>query len=303
MKTCKYCNTVQDSSYSFCSNCGAKLEDAQKEETPIVEEVNNVQPLEVNSTPNIQNKNSNNKLLPIIVVLFIVILAGVILGPIILNNSKKTTANNSTNNSNSNTNINTNESSKYSVGDGVTLVDGSKWHVINISGDNVTLLLDTLVVEKTGYSSKGGDEFHQKYENSDIKEYLEQTYLPSLKSSLESNGGNTTNLKVRLITAQEYLNVAGHELDSTKNQSKPSSNRTEAQKQNDNWLSMTNNYWTMTNIREIDPNHYNYGAYSVFVLLDSKLWADGDANDSSWYINNTAYGIRPVIETTTKNIK
>ena len=38
----------------------------------------------------------------------------------------------------------TNKVGQYNVGDAVTLLDDSKWHIISVSGKNVTLLSDTL---------------------------------------------------------------------------------------------------------------------------------------------------------------
>lgn len=306
MKTCKYCGTAQSENNKFCENCGALMEnETTTVETPLEQEeqVRQEQNIPMQDYQKEPKKSSDNSV-KIIVIIIIILAALFIAKPFITNKQN----NNSNNNANHQLSTEKNKENNkvavtYNVGDAVTLVDDSKWHVISVSGEKVTLLLDELVVEHSGYSNVGGDEFHQKYENSYVKEYIEQTYLPSLKTSLENNGGDTTNLKARLITAQEFLDLTGHKLTDTKLQSEEGPSITKEQKKNQDWLSMTDSYWTMTNVKEIDPTNNYYGAYSVFVLLDAKLWSDGDANAQSWYINNTASGIRPVIETTIKNIK
>lgn len=229
--------------------------------------------------------------------------------------------------------VNNNEQTQYKVGDAVKLLDDSDWHIISIDGDNVTLLSDTLAKESSGYGVSATAE-DQKYENSIIKEYLEDTYLPTLKSGLSSNGGNITNLKVRLITADEFLSLSDSEFyvspDKTISTCWSTSGKYYDLSDEDysnipsssSFLVMTPSYWTMTNYRDYAYNNPKcdqqyvskdsgyYGAYYVEVSPSTfdenagHVGLDMDINAiGGWASYGTSLGIRPVIETTVKNIK
>lgn len=110
--------------------------------------------------------------------------------------------------------ISKNETYKYEIGNAVTLVDGSKWHVIsNSDGETVTLMSDTLAVEEIGYGNSASRE-DQQYSNSKVKEYLEGTYKTNLVNSLSSNNGDISNLVVRTLTLDDlYTNTIFKESD------------------------------------------------------------------------------------------
>lgn len=218
-----------------------------------------------------------------------------------------------------------NKNTSYNVGDAVTLVDGSNWHVIGFNGDQVVLLSDTLTKESTGYGNDAS-EISQKYENSVVKQYLEETYLPSLKTSLQSKGGNISNLKVRLITVDEYLKLSGSKFyissDSsisecwfTNNGNYDLSN--EYYSDVPSYLAMTSSYWTMDNYKDYTNNNSScksdngyFGAYYVEIStsafdensgriqLNMDGYAIGQVNSYGTFL-----GIRPVIETDISNIK
>ena len=219
-----------------------------------------------------------------------------------------TNSNSSSSNTKSSTSTNTDKSTSvtksYKVGDAVTLLDGSKWHVLSTSGNNITLLLDELVANNRGYSDNGADEYHQKYENSDVKKYVEETYLPSLKTSLEKYNGDTTNLKARLIKADEFLSITGQDYGSQYLFSKTKFDATKEQTDSEKWLSLTDSFWTMNNVRDVDSSNTRYGAYAVKISNGTvMLWTDYSAYNNATGFTGSFFGIRPVIETTIKNIK
>lgn len=192
--------------------------------------------------------------------------------------------------------------STYEEGDSVTLVDGSKWHVISVNNKNIVLLYDKLVGDIMGYGSTGSEE-DQKYENSNLKKYIEETYLPQLKSSLEKYDGDTSNLTARLITADEFLKLSGLEFSDDYTYAINSFNATDKQNENrEGWLHSTDSYWTMSNIKEYNPSYDKYGAYCVLTDVSATLNSDFSAGASD-YLKGSYYGIRPVIETTIDNIK
>lgn len=311
MKICKNCNAQSDDNQTFCGQCGTKFEESVV--TPVEE---NVQP--VNPTPVVQptvnnqvpNQNKKNKLVLIISLIaaglvICVLVAIFVIKPLISDKTSNNTQDNGTTTEKSNTikEIPKKVTKTYKVGEQVTLLDDSSWHVISTDGDKVTLLLDKLVADNMGYGD-GADEFHQKYENSNVKKYVEETYLPELKSSLEKYKGDTTNLKARLITMNEFLKLAGQKMANDGMYSNIDFDRTEEQKNNLEWLKLTGPYWTMSNVKEYNPSYDRYGAYAVLVRDGTiLLWSDYSAKDNANGYTGSYYGIRPVIETTTSNIK
>lgn len=199
---------------------------------------------------------------------------------------------------------------KYSVGDAVTLLDGSNWHVVGYNSQNqVILLLDTLVKENYGYGSDGSAT-SQQYANSNIKKYLEETYLPSLKSALANKGGSTSNIKVRLLTVDEYMSIIDQEFASDYMSSTVKFNSTVNTCEVVSWLGLTDSFWTMNNVREYDSSSTRYGAYAVKKYSSSScsgyslmIWSDYSAKDGAVNYTGSFFGVRPVIETDSSNIK
>ncbi len=311
MKVCKNCNTQNDDTQTFCGQCGQRLEENIQGSVETLNSTPTVQPVVNNVVPNQNNKSNMVLIISLIVsVVVIAILVGIfVIKPLFdnkSNNEPKTNNSSTINNSDagSNKNTNTKKGTKtYKVGEKVTLLDDSSWHVISTDGDKVTLLLDKLVADNMGYGD-GSDEFHQKYENSNVKKYVEETYLPELKSSLEKYKGDTTNLKARLITMNEFLKLVGQKMMSDGMYSNIDFDRTDEQSANEEWLKMTKTFWTMSNVKDYNPSYDRYGAYAVLVNEDSvTLWTDYSAKNNAEGYKGSFLGIRPVIETVTSNIK
>jgi len=326
---CLNCGNENPNNSSFCSGCGSKLEQS----------VNNN--FQVNSTNNVvenQQKNSSKKTLIIILAVVggLFVLGAMTWGGIYLykqyrlQQADKQIQDWADQIGDLDSIIvpgdeedSTNNVGQYNVGDAVTLLDGSKWHIISISGKNVTLLSDTLAKESSGYGRDASYE-SQRYENSLIKEFIDNEYTPGLKLSLENNGGNSNDLIVRIITADEYLKLSNSEFYTSEDLSECwfteyKSYDLEDEKYSDvpNYLIMTDSYWTMDNYKDyvIDhsfckSNYSYYGAYYVQIDINSinnmlgnvSLHNDSEALGTSGQGVNM-FGIRPVIETTIDNLK
>lgn len=315
MKICKNCNAQNDDNQAFCGQCGTKFEESVvtpvevinpvEENTQPVNPTPAVQPVVNNQVPN-QEKKPNIILIVSIAVsatLICVLLAIFVIKPLLTDKTSGNPNGNGTTTENSGNNETKKVIRTFKVGEQVTLLDDSSWHVISTDGDKVTLLLDKLVADNMGYGD-GSDEFHQKYENSNVKKYVEETYLPELKSSLEKYKGDTTNLKARLITMDEFLKLAGQKMVSDGMHSNVDFDRTDEQVQNQEWLKLTGTFWTMSNVKDYNPSYEKYGAYAVLVRDGTiLLWSDYSANSNTELYKGSFFGIRPVIETTASNIK
>lgn len=307
MKICKNCNSQNDDNQAFCGQCGAKFEDiASVQPVTPVESVtptqDNMQTVVNNQVPN-QNKKPNIILIISLVVAGLAICALVaifVIKPLLSDKPKNNSRDNGTV---ENGNTNEEETKTYEVGEQVTLLDDSSWHVISSNGKKVTLLLDKLVADKMGYGASASEE-HQKYENSNVKKYVEETYLSELKKSLKKYNGDTTNLKARLITMNEFLQLAGQKMVSDGMYSNVDFDRTDEQVKNQEWLKLTGTFWTMSNVKDYNPSYDRYGAYAVLVRDGTiLLWSDYSAKNNAEGYTGSYFGIRPVIETTTNNIK
>ena len=202
----------------------------------------------------------------------------------------------------------------YSIGDSVTLVDNSKWHVLENSSNTsatVTLLSDYVLNADGTYNTSctsgacsanafdsenlrptstnsyclndsNGCNMYSKnnkttIKDSLVKEFIDNTYYPSLKQSIETAGGNTSNLEVSIPKANQIANAQ---------------NKTFSQTQlslDDDFLTNIS-YWTQT-ASESDT------AYVWYVDSTNKNLTVAYAN------NNTVAGYRPVIKILKENIK
>lgn len=198
------------------------------------------------------------------------------------------------------TGINGRLTATYNVGDSVTLVDNSTWHVLKkstssnttitlIKDDNITTLaFDTADLRPTATNSycvtpatgcnayKGNDS--TVLTDSSIKTYLETTYLDSLKQSLNAASGDITDLTVSLPSMEDLVKA---------NNSVDSFNQA-IYTFGDNYLSSTT-YWTQT----------------ASTLNSSYVWAIDSTSHQSVVKNasDTTVGVRPVITTSKLNIK
>ena len=96
----------------------------------------------------------------------------------------------------------------YEVGDKVTLVDGSTWYVARKTGQvdsMITLYSDTIVTRRV-YDSISTTKYNP-FSSTNIGYYIQNTYLPSIKSALSTAGGNVTGISARLLSADEALDL------------------------------------------------------------------------------------------------
>ena len=96
----------------------------------------------------------------------------------------------------------------YEVGDKVTLVDGSVWYVAKKTGQvdsMITLYSDTIVTRRV-YDSISTTKYNP-FSSTNIGYYIQNTYLPSIKTKLSTAGGNVTGISARLLSADEALDL------------------------------------------------------------------------------------------------
>jgi len=96
----------------------------------------------------------------------------------------------------------------YEVGDKVTLVDGSTWYVAKKTGQvdsMITLYSDTIVTRRV-YDSISTTKYNP-FSSTNIGYYIQNTYLPSIKTKLSTAGGNATGISARLLSADEALDL------------------------------------------------------------------------------------------------
>lgn len=358
---CLKCGMENKEESKFCLNCGNNLEQQSQQQNmqqPVQPQQMVKQPMYTQPAYNQQPKKSNKGLIIglsvgggvlLLIIIVVVIVFNFIHGTkkaldnievddnitINGNDDKKDTKKDTKNDK---------KTSAYSIGDPVTLVDGSKWHVLEYDGkDNVTLMLDELVVEETGYGKSAAAE-DQKYENSLVKDYLENTYKPKLEKSLKENGGTVKNLTVRTLKAEEFVEKSGESWSKNcytiifadtvtsyyiedgkfkESYVYDGSKKLTIQDKFIATLALTGNFWTMSNIDERRTNgdcegfEWMLGAYYVKTSTSEyndktmsaslKLLSDSNASysltDGSNNGGGTSAGIRPVIETSIKNIK
>ncbi len=97
----------------------------------------------------------------------------------------------------------------YEVGDKVTLVDGSTWYVARKTGQvdsMITLYSNTIL--KTGAFDTSGSTQYNPLSSTNVGYYIQNTFLPSIKSSLSTAGGNITGMSARLPSADEVVALA-----------------------------------------------------------------------------------------------
>ncbi len=108
----------------------------------------------------------------------------------------------------------------YTLGDKVTLVDGSTWYVTKTSDSKESLvtLISAHTVDSTGAVHAGstynhafdttGSTYYDTSSNTNIGYFIDNSVLPKIKSSINAAGGSSTYTKARLITLTEFYNLA-----------------------------------------------------------------------------------------------
>ena len=189
----------------------------------------------------------------------------------------------------------------YKIGDSVTLLDDSTWHVIkNVSKNEATVMLlkdtniDTRAFDSENLRSGSNnsycdDDVHgcNMYQNngstvmtdSEIMTWLNNDYLTSLKTTITNNGGTIEDLTVTLPSMEELATA-------NKNVSKKF-NQTIFEFDKDYLYSTS--YWT----RSASKTNSTYVWY-----VNSNTGKSATA-----YANNSTIGVRPVIVTSKLNLK
>lgn len=322
---CSKCGNQVPLDSQFCNKCGEKV--VKDNNQNIESQINNGSNKQVNNAVinnmhantsgynQISNKKNNNKNIIIIIACIIGVILITIIGYNVFNQIRLHIIDNKIQeeaeklgdiddfDTDKTTNNSSNQKRTYEVGDAIKLVDGSSWHVIRQeTNGQIVLLSDVLVKDSSPYGSDAS-EASQRYANSIVKQYIEETYLPLLKQSLLNNNGDISNLSARLITADEYLKLTGDNFSDDYMYSMLNFSRTEEQEKNRKWLSLTTSFWTASNIREYTNSDW-YSSYSIFVTNSAtSLHADYAAKNNAQSFIGSVYGIRPVIETSIKNIQ
>ena len=96
----------------------------------------------------------------------------------------------------------------YEIGDKVTLVDGSIWYVTGKTGqlDSMITLYSSTIL-KTGAFDTSGSTKYNPLSSTNVGYYIQNTYLPSIKTKLSTAGGNVTGISARLLSADEALDL------------------------------------------------------------------------------------------------
>lgn len=184
---------------------------------------------------------------------------------------------------------------QYAVGESVTLIDGSKWHVLenaNSESTTVTLLsdynlnsdavyctndtCDTIAFDSNNISQyqKNGS---TAVNDSTIKTWLETNYLPKLETAITTANGTVDDLVVTLPTMYQIANANSKDFDQS------------IVSFDSNSFVVTSTYWTKT--------PYDQNTYSVWYVKQSTTKNDLiNANDS------TKVGVRPVITVSKLNV-
>ena len=341
---CFICGAENTQNSQFCLNCGNKLQNDQMPQQQNYNQLNQGQ-MQYNQQPK-KNHTPVIVICSILGVLVVLSVLALIFVPIVFNviySAKKVeVSDRKPEIVEESTNKNQKEE-KYSIGDPVTLVDGSEWHVIGKNGDKIVLILDELLVEETGYGKTANPE-DQKYENSLVKEYIDNTYTPSLKKSLKASGGDT-NIIVRILSSEDFIKGTGKKYGAQCYYSVTSSTNVFYDYKNKKFtehyvyegadklssqdkfiatLALTGNFWTMSNVTERTASECTqHELYKGAYYIETEVY-NGYSGSTSAYANlemdweavyytssgenfgdekGTSAGIRPVIETSLKNIK
>lgn len=153
---------------------------------------------------------------------------------------------------------------EYKLGDKVTLKDGSKWYVVNETGTNEELVTLWSETQETGVQYSLASDNNSDYSVSEVRRYLENAVLPTIKTSLDNSSGDSTGTTIRLLSAEEITRFINKKVEGALNlyTTEPS---------HDTWL--------------MQGYRYTYG---------NSYQTDGDLSDT--------VNVRPVITTLKSNI-
>ena len=189
----------------------------------------------------------------------------------------------------------------YKIGDSVTLLDDSTWHVIkNASKNEATVMLlkdtnidtrafDTENLRSGSNNSYCDDDIHgcNMYQNngstvmtdSEIMTWLNNDYLTSLKTAITNNGGTIEDLTVTLPSMEELATA----------------NKNVSKKFNQTIFEFDKDYLYST----------SYWTRSAYKTNSTYVWYVNSSTGKSAtaYANDSTIGVRPVIVTSKLNLK
>lgn len=275
---CQKCNFENLDGSVFCASCGNKMEVINptmvQPNVNVNQFINNVEP----------SKNKCNSGLLIAGIVVVIVAALVVFLFLFLNTTSVKEDVKETNKLNE-TNQPVIDINSYQVGDEVILVDGSTWYFIEGNSEKIVLLSKSNYGEKTYFCSDAKNE----YNTSHVRDIVENEYLPNIKNSILNAGGNISTTMARILSVDDIKTIVNStETDPTKIEI----NREYK------WLFETGDFWLST-------HSYNSSYNSVYVVQPWVSFAtiNYDIAGNSVAGGGNIFYIRPVIETSTSNIK
>lgn len=278
---CLKCNFENPEGSVFCASCGNKIEIISTQAVqPVVQTISTAQ------NNNAEPPKKKNKTL--LLILIPILLIGAVIGVLLMtkDNESKVDDNNSNEVMEENEDVKEPivEVNSYQVGDEITLVDGSSWYYVSSDNDKVVLLSKSNYGEATYFCLDGKN----MYETSHVKDVVENEYLPTIKTSILSAGGNVDSTTARVLSLDDIKKVINS------SESDPSKIEIGYKYK---WLFETGSYWLSTHSYD---SLYN-SAYLVQSWGSSaKINLDIAGLNMGW--GNEFY-VRPLLETSIDNIK
>ena len=278
---CIKCNFENPDGSVFCSSCGNNMNNINQNINMNV----NVQPV-LNQNSNIEPPKKKSAVLPIVIGLLLLgLIAGIYFITIGNKNENKKDDDVEENVVDKIEDEIVETTKTYNVGDEVTLVDGSSWYYVSEVNGKVTLFSKSNYGEKTYFCLDG----QNMYDTSHVKDVVENQYLPSIKSSISSAGGDVSTTTARIFSVDDIKNI----INST------ASEPTKIEIDNEyKWLFETGNYWLST-------HSYDSSYNSVYVVQSWITFGaiNYDLAGSSLSDGSNVFYIRPVLETSINNIR
>ena len=277
---CIKCNFENPDGSVFCSSCGNNMNNINQNINMNV----NVQPV-LNQNSNIEPPKKKSAVLPIVIVLLLLgLIAGIYFITIGNKNENKKDDDVEENVVDKIEDEIVETTKTYNVGDEVTLVDGSSWYYVSEVNGKVTLFSKSNYGEATYFCTDG----QNMYETSNVKDVVENQYLPSIKSSISSAGGDVSTTTARIFSVDDIKQI----INSTETEPKNIEINSDYK-----WLFETGSYWLSTHSYDnLYNSAYLIQSYGSF----ANITVDIAGLNMGW---GNLFNIRPVLETSINNIR